>query len=95
MTKDGEILAIIMSYLILSLVLLFLPIAVSHIAMQTKEKLKEKNYKRTMKKSYEGVKLGSLWTRLYLVPFIIRRIIYITTAFGLSFDAALQITVLI
>ena len=95
MTTDGEILAVIMSYLTLSLILLFLPGAILHIAKQTREKLSEKEYKKVMKESYEGLKLKSLWTRLYLLPFMIRRIIYIVTAFELSFDAALQITVLI
>ena len=52
MSKDGEILAMIMSYIILSLVLLFLPGAVLHISKQTREKLSEKDYKRVMKKSY-------------------------------------------
>ena len=42
-----------------------------------------------MKESYEGLKLKSLWTRLHLLPFMLRRIIYIATAFGLSFDASL------
>jgi len=48
-----------------------------------------------MKEAYEGLKLASLWTRLYLLPFMIRRIIYVAAGFGLYFDASLQITVLI
>ena len=95
MTKDGEILAIIMSYFSMSLVLLFLPGALFHISCQTKERLLEKNYKTVMKEFYEGLKLGSLWTRLYLLPFMMRRIIYVATGFGLKFDASLQIVVLI
>ena len=75
-----------MAYLSLSLVLLFLPGVILHIAKQTNEKLKEKNYKKVMKESYEGLKLKNLWTRLYLLPFMLRRITYIVTAFGLSFD---------
>ena len=57
MTKDGDILAVITAYLSLSLVLLFLPGVILHIACQTKEKLKEKDYKKVMKESYEGLKL--------------------------------------
>ena len=49
MTEEGEILAVITSYLTLSLVLLFLPGAVLHISRQTREKLSEKDYKRQMK----------------------------------------------
>ena len=70
-----------MSYLLVSLVLLFLPGALFHISCQTTERLLEKNYKRVMKESYEGLKLESLWTRLYLLPFMIRRIIFVATAF--------------
>ena len=95
MTTDGEILAVIMSYLTLSLILLFLPGVILHISRQTNERLKEKDYKKVMLESYEGLKIKSLWTRLYLLPFMLRRITYLATAFGLSFDPALQITVLI
>jgi len=80
-TKDGEILALIMVYLTLSLVFLFLPGAIFYIALQTNERLKEKDYKIIMKESYKGLKIKSLWTRLYFLPFMLRRIIYVVTAF--------------
>ena len=41
-----------MSYIVLSLVLLFLPGVILHISRQTREKLSEKDYKRVMKESY-------------------------------------------
>ena len=42
-----------------------------------------------MKHTFKGLKLTSLWTRLYYLPYVIRRILFIVTAFGFSFDSSL------
>ena len=81
LSKDGELLAAIMTYLSLFLILLFLPGVIFYIALQTNDRLKQKDCKRVMKESYKGFKIKSLWTRLYFLPFMQRRIIYVVTAF--------------